>query len=79
MNRTISKLARRDFLTACAAATAGRVMPGTYIGAAITSAEKIAASTTVMSQGHLADVLPLIGTGFRGHMFPGEITVTATV
>lgn len=74
MNQSISKLARRDFLKACAAATAGRAMPGAFIGAALTPAEKIAAaSVTRAGQGHVADACPLIGTVFRGHMFPGAV------
>jgi predicted alpha-1,2-mannosidase len=72
MNQSVPKLARRDFLRTCAAATAGKVMPGAFIGAAITPVEKIAAAAAMQAgQGKVADVQPLIGTGFRGHMFPG--------
>lgn len=53
----------------CTAATAAGLMPGAFIGVG-----KIAASSaTRVSQGPVADVRPLIGTGFRGHMFPGAV------
>ncbi len=75
MDRMISKLVRRDFLKACAAATAGVAVPtGTFMDSVLAIAEEDSSSTGERSaQQRLRDVRPIIGTGWRGHMFPGAV------
>ncbi len=76
MDRMISKLVRRDFLKACAAATAGVAVPaGTFMDSVLAIAEEDSSTTGEGSaQQRLRDVRPIIGTGWRGHMFPGAVT-----
>lgn len=72
MNREISKIARRDFLKLSAAIAAGTLSPsGTLLDAALAAAEE--ASAAGASQASLQRVNPMIGTGWRGHMFPGAV------
>ena len=68
---------RREFLHACAAATAGTVAPlsaplGVWLGAArVLAAETPAGKQSGASSAR--NVNPEIGTGWRGHMFPGAV------
>jgi len=73
---------RREFLKACAAATAGTVAPlsaplGAPLGALFGAGEALAAETPAagkpMGAGPVRNVKPEIGTGWRGHMFPGAV------
>jgi predicted alpha-1,2-mannosidase len=69
---------RREFLKACAAATAGTVAPlGAPLGALVGATEALAAETpsagTPVSASPVGNVKPEIGTGWRGHMFPGAV------
>jgi predicted alpha-1,2-mannosidase len=75
MDRMISKLVRRDFLKACAAATAGMAVPaGTFMDAVLAKAQENSSPAGAQSpQQRLRNVLPIIGTGWRGHMFPGAV------
>lgn len=74
MKQPISKLVRRDFLKSCAAATAGKLIPGIFIEAAAARAEEYSPASS-MDTGHdsILNVRPMVGTGFRGHMFPGAV------
>jgi predicted alpha-1,2-mannosidase len=56
---------RRDFLKTGAAVTAGAMIPADRWA----SAEERAQVTT----GFLENALPLVGTGWHGHMFPGAV------
>lgn len=69
MEQRSTKMQRRDFLKACAAAAAASAIPAygfswkhpqTFLSAAKTA-------------GDLQNVLPMIGTGWHGHMFPGAV------
>jgi predicted alpha-1,2-mannosidase len=72
MNRAISKIPRRDFLKASAAAAAGTLTPaGALLYPALVDAKEAARAGAV--QAGLTDVRPIIGTGWRGHMFPGAV------
>lgn len=72
MNDSFLKLQRRDFLKACAATAASSVVP---LFSLIEASEKVAAQTTQAKPGQnsIHDVLPMIGTGWHGHMFPGAV------
>jgi predicted alpha-1,2-mannosidase len=73
MTRGRSKLARRDFLKTCAAGTAGALMPaGALMGAIFAEAEQASRPSSSLP-GNLQNVRPIIGTGWRGHMFPGAV------
>ncbi len=56
---------RRDFLKTCAVLAAGTMTPGHRL------AEAQEASATAAES--LRNVLPMIGTGWHGHMFPGAV------
>jgi len=78
MQRQWSGWHRREFLKACAAATAGSVAPfGAPLGALVGAAQALAAeapSSDKQTGASLAHtVKPEIGTGWRGHMFPGAV------
>lgn len=64
-------LRRREFLKGCAATAAGAVLPGLFSGA--TNALSQVAAGAHQEAGVLESVRPLIGTGWRGHMFPGAV------
>jgi predicted alpha-1,2-mannosidase len=65
---------RREFLKACAAATAGTVAPfGALAGAAEALAAQTPAAGKQTGASPVSNVKPEIGTGWRGHMFPGAI------
>lgn len=60
------KMPRRNFLKGCAATAVSAAMPtGTLLAAAQTESKA--------NTGVLANVNPLVGTGWRGHMFPGAV------
>ena len=69
------KLQRRSFLRSCAAATAGSILPAfTFVIAAGQAAAQSPMSVRKqLGEGAGHDVLPAIGTGWRGHMFPGAV------
>jgi len=74
MSRELFRLHRRDFLKACGSAAAGAVIPGTLVAAA----DRAMAQSSIHAGGEslhskIRDVLPIIGTGWHGHMFPGAI------
>jgi predicted alpha-1,2-mannosidase len=65
-------------LKACAAATAGTVAPlGAPLGALVGAAEALAAEAPSLGKqtgaSPVGSVKPEIGTGWRGHMFPGAV------
>jgi predicted alpha-1,2-mannosidase len=73
MNQGLLKLPRRDFLKACAAMTAGSVVP---VCALIETTGRADAQSTTSArkesgQYPIRDVQPAIGTGWHGHTFPG--------
>ncbi len=73
MKRGMSNLARRDFLKTCAAAAVSTAMPYTALMEAGVEAFAQTASAPggQNSDRLLGNVRPIIGTGWRGHMFPG--------
>ena len=75
MSQEWKKLPRRDFLKTCAAAAAGTIMPaGTLAGASAAAAGQAATrARKIVAPSLLSDVRPMIGTGWRGHMFPGAV------
>ncbi len=71
MNPLRLNLPRRGFLKVCAAAAAGAAMPG---GIWIGRRSEAAAEAPASGPADLAkNVHPEIGTGWRGHMFPGAV------
>jgi predicted alpha-1,2-mannosidase len=65
---------RREFLKACAAATAGTAAPfGGLMQAANVMAEEAASVGGLAGAEAVKKVRPEIGTGWRGHMFPGAV------
>ena len=59
---------RREFLKNCAVLTAGSMTP------ALVSAEPALRRAVRAARGAVAsDVLPMVGTGWHGHMFPGAV------
>lgn len=75
MNHGSSKLERRDVLKACAAAAVGIMVPTcTLIEASDASAaQRTDPARKRASQNPIYNVRPVIGTGWRGHMFPGAV------
>ena len=69
------KLRRREFLKSCAAAAAGAAMPAGVLFDASDAHAKQAGTHArrIVAPGLLGSVDPMIGTGFRGHMFPGAV------
>jgi predicted alpha-1,2-mannosidase len=74
MNREWLELRRREFLKVCAAA-AGSMMPAfTLVEAAGRAAAQSPVPARKQSEGSAVhDILPVIGTGWHGHMFPGAV------
>ncbi len=64
------ELRRRDFLKVCAAATAGTVTP---IGSLMEAAKAFAGENPALGANGIHNVKPEIGTGWRGHTFPGAV------
>ena len=65
---------RREFLKTCAAATAGTVAPlGAWMEAAKVLAAQAPSTGKPTGASPVASVKPEIGTGWRGHMFPGAV------
>ena len=74
MNEEFSRLRRRDFLKGCAAVAAGSVIPAySVIDAHDAAAQTVAPARKESGQNPINDVLPVIGTGWHGHMFPGAV------
>lgn len=71
MARERSRLARRDFLKRCAAAAAGSMLPPAAFAAAKGNGAAQSAAAAHSGEGRLRSVKPIIGTGWRGHTFPG--------
>jgi len=71
----MSNLQRRDFLRTCAAATAGAVLPAAAFAGevAATGIPTKPSETEHPGDRSLRNVRPEIGTGWRGHMFPGAV------
>ncbi len=69
-----SELRRREFLKISAAATAGTFTPlGAFLQATSALASPHAASDGLPAANAVKNVRPEIGTGWRGHMFPGAV------
>ena len=60
---------RREFLKTCAVLTAGAMTPAYRLG----NAQQPAGAALAGEGETLEGVLPLIGTGWHGHMFPGAV------
>ncbi len=60
---------RREFLKTCAVLTAGAMTPTYRLG----NAQQPAGAALAGEGATLEGVLPLIGTGWHGHMFPGAV------
>jgi predicted alpha-1,2-mannosidase len=75
MNQKLSKLQRRDFLKGCMAAVAGSAIPVCGVFEAGNSAMAQTPVKTGRSAGQdpVHAVRPMIGTGWRGHVFPGAV------
>jgi predicted alpha-1,2-mannosidase len=74
MQRQRLKLRRREFLKVCAAATAGAVAPvGGFFDAAKVLATSHPTDGKLTGSNAAQFVRPEIGTGWRGHMFPGPV------
>jgi predicted alpha-1,2-mannosidase len=75
MNQDLSKLQRRDFLKGCMATVAGSAMP---LRGVIEAEGSVIAQTSIRPgkdarQDSIHYVRPMIGTGWRGHTFPGAV------
>jgi predicted alpha-1,2-mannosidase len=75
MNRKQSKFRRREFLKTCAALAADAVLPA---GGLVKTAAALEIPTRSplakqLPDSRLRNVQPIIGTGWRGHMFPGAV------
>lgn len=66
-------LQRRTFLKRCASFSAAQMLPYSSILAAVSGSEAVAQHRAVSSrkQDPASLANPLVGTGWRGHMFPG--------
>src|SRR5215472_3578481 len=74
MSEALFKLRRRDFLKMSAAATTGLIVPaGALIGTSDIEAQSPASAQSKFAQNAIHNVKPIIGTGWRGHMFPGAV------
>ena len=75
MYRELLKLQRRDFLKASAAAAVGSVIPacGIIEASDLAVAQTMPPGRKASGRDPVHDVLPIIGTGWRGHMFPGAV------
>jgi predicted alpha-1,2-mannosidase len=72
-SQDLLRLRRREFIKACAAATAGSMVPVSALFQAANRANAQVAPLAhkdPMPHPHF-DVSPVIGTGWHGHMFPG--------
>lgn len=67
MNYRSFQMQRREFLKGCAAVAAGSAVSAFWAHPAIGQPAPQASTRT----GSLAEVKPIIGTGWHGHMFPG--------
>jgi predicted alpha-1,2-mannosidase len=69
------KQQRRDFLRTCAGATAAAVLPANVFieTIAATGVQAKPPDTEQALERNLRSVMPEIGTGWRGHMFPGAV------
>jgi predicted alpha-1,2-mannosidase len=74
MKEELFRLRRRDFLRMSASVTAGLVVPaGGLIGTSAIEAESPVAARNKFAPNAIRDVKPLIGTGWRGHMYAGAV------
>jgi predicted alpha-1,2-mannosidase len=69
MNPESLKVRRREFLKTCAAAAAGSVVP--VYGLIESTAALAAPGAKSLPHSSVQDMLPDVGTGWHGHMFPG--------
>ena len=71
----LRKLRRREFLKLSAVAAASSTVPGRAIMKAwgVSTAEGTAPTIGKPGQNPIQNVCPIIGTGWRGHMFPGAV------
>ena len=74
MNDWLSRLQRRDFLKVSAAAAAGALLPacGLVEETDAESAPRSDSARKGSGRKPVNDVLPIIGTGWHGHMFPAR-------
>ncbi len=72
---SLGKLRRREFLKLSAVAAASSTVPGRAIMKArdVSTAEGTAPTVGKPGQNPIQNVRPIIGTGWRGHMFPGAV------
>ena len=74
VDKTLFKLRRRDFLKTSAAAAVGSVLPVCgIIEAGDRAVAQSAPDRKASGRDPVHDVLPIIGTGWHGHMFPGAV------
>ena len=74
MNNELLNLRRRDFVKMCAAVAAGSMVPAlSLMDASAAVAQTAALGGKKAPQNPVRDVLPMIGTGWHGHMFPGAV------
>lgn len=74
MNKELLNLRRRDFVKMCAAVAAGWMVPAIdLMDGNDAVAQTNARSSKKAPQSPVRDVLPMIGTAWHGHMFPGAV------
>jgi len=75
MKENLVRLRRRDFIKVSAAAAAGSMIPACSVIASTddASAQGIAPGRKDPSHNPIHNVLPLVGTGWHGHIFPGAV------
>jgi len=74
IHRKLSKLPRRTFLKTSAAAAVGAIVPARgFLGMSDAAQAESAQGADGQPSNPLRGVLPMIGTGWRGHMFPGAV------
>lgn len=71
MKNRSSKVQRRAFLKMCAATAAGSMMPACSAFASGETTVQASGAAQKSVRSPIEDVLPKIGTGWHGHMFPG--------
>src|SRR6185437_11605482 len=74
MNKELLNLRRRDFVKMCAAAAAGSIVPAiSLMDVSDAVGQTTALGGKKTTQSPVRDVLPMVGTGWHGHMFPGAV------
>ena len=74
MKQTLLQLRRREFMKLCATAAAASALPACSLLEASNAAAQVATAARRKSvQSPVDKVRPIIGTGWRGHVFPGAV------